>query len=324
MLIHKKNKILYKDWICEWLIEHSNYIKESTYANYSSIVFNHLIPILGEIPLNKINNQILQQLILDKYKNGRMDNTGGLSDKTIKDISMLLKTSFKSAIKSELISGFDLDFSYPKISKEEKIYVLSMKEQKILTNYIISNKSTKNFGILLTLYTGLRIGELCALKWEDINFKKNILNVNKTIQRVYIKYKDNNSVSKVIITNPKTKNAFREIPLNSEFANLLKEFKTKDSDYILSGRGKWVEPRTYRKYFNKLLVKCNISHINFHSLRHTFATNCIRLGADYKTVSELLGHSSINITLNLYVHSQMSQKKKCINLICKDLKLQES
>lgn len=322
-MFNSKKKILYKEWIKSWLLEQSNYIKESTYANYSSIVFNHLIPILGEYQLNKINNKLLQELILDKYKNGRLDNKGALSDKTIRDMATLIKTSLKSAIKKGLVENIDLEFSYPKTAKKEKIYILSRGEQKRIINYIMGHKSSRSIGILLTLYSGLRIGELCALQWKDINFKKNYLIVSKTLQRVYIKQDIDSSISKVIITYPKTKNANREIPINNDFASLLKDFKTSDDDYILSGNSKWIEPRTYRKFFDRLLINCNVDHINFHSLRHTFATNCIRLGTDYKTVSELLGHSSVNITLNLYVHPLMSQKKKCINSICKDFQFKE-
>ena len=130
------------------------------------------------------------------------------------------------------------------------------------------------------------------------------------------KDKDNN-ISKVIITTPKTKNANREIPINKEFLELLKKIKTKGDDYIITGSSKYLEPRTYRKYFNKVLKQVKIKQFNFHSLRHTFATNCISLGVDYKTVSELLGHANVNITLNLYVHPRLSQKKKCIDMICK-------
>ena len=169
---------------------------------------------------------------------------------------------------------------------------------------------------MISLYSGIRIGELCALKWEDIDFKKNCLNINKTIQRVYIKGKDKNT-SKVIITTPKTKNANREIPINKDFLEILKKVKSNKEHYVLSGSEKYIEPRTYRKYFNKVLNGLKIKHLNFHSLRHTFATNCISLGVDYKTVSELLGHANVNITLNLYVHPRYSQKKKCIDLVCK-------
>ena len=312
----KKNKILYSDWIYEWLIEKKEYIKESTYANYSNNIFNHIIPKLGNIYIQDLNHKIIQNFLLDLFKNGRKDGLGGLSEKTIKDITIIIKGSLRKAINEEKIRHFELTFNYPKDNKDSKIYILSKHEQNKLTNYVLENLTNRNIGLLISLYSGLRIGELCALQWNDIDFKKNILSVNKTIQRVYIKDKDNN-VSKVIITTPKTKNANREIPINKEFLELLKKLKTKGDDYIITGSSKYLEPRTYRKYFNKVLKQVKIKQFNFHSLRHTFATNCISLGVDYKTVSELLGHANVNITLNLYVHPRLSQKKKCIDMICK-------
>lgn len=209
-----------------------------------------------------------------------------------------------------------LSFNYPKSQEEKKIYILTKREQNKITDYVLNNLSTRNIGILISLYSGIRIGELCALKWEDIDLKKGIIYIRKTIQRIYIKDKYNN-VSKIILTTPKTKNANREIPVNKNFLEILKKVKANKEDYILTGNKEYIEPRTYRKYFNKVLDKININHFNFHSLRHTFATNCISLGVDYKTVSELLGHANVNITLNLYVHPRLSQKKKCIDLICK-------
>ena len=316
MLFKAKNKLLYKDWIWDWLSYKKDYIKESTYANYSNIISNHIAPDLGKYYLKDLNNKIIQEFLLKKYKIGRLDNLGGLSSKTIRDIVAIIKSSLKFAMKEDLISSFNLDFIYPKISSKDKIYTISKQDQDKLIDYILKNQSSKNFGILLTLYSGIRIGELCALQWKDIDFKNNILNINKTLQRVYIKDKQINK-SKLIITNPKTHNAEREIPLNNDFAKELKKFKTDNEDYILSGSRKWIEPRTYRRFFARTLEKVKIDKINFHGLRHTFATNCIKLGVDYKTVSELLGHATVNITLNLYVHPQMSQKKKCIDLICK-------
>lgn len=317
MLFKAKNKILYKDWIWEWLLYKRDYIKESTYANYSNIISNHIAPDLGKYYLNKLNNKIIQEFLLNKYKNGKLDNSGGLSIKTIKDIVAIIKSSLKSAMKEKLIQNLSLDFIYPKTNTKDKAYILSKQEQNNLANYIIENKSIRSLGILLTLYSGIRIGELCALQWKDIDFKNNILHIDKTLQRVYIKDNTNN-ISKIIITKPKTHNAEREIPLNKEFSSELKKYKTNSDDYILSCTNKWIEPRTYRRFYKKILKKANITNINFHGLRHTFATNCIKLGIDYKTVSELLGHATINITLNLYVHPEMSQKKKCINLICKN------
>lgn len=317
-MLFKKKKVLYGDWLWYWMNIKKNYIKESTYSNYSNIISNHIMPELGQIKISNLSNKIIQDYLITKYKNGRLDGKGGLSNKTIRDIIAVIKSSLKYAIKEEVIDNINLDFIYPKISSKEKIYTLSKEDQNKLTSYIKANPNIKNLGILLALYSGIRIGELCALRWEDIDFKNNILHINKTLQRIYIK-DDKEKISKIIITTPKTHNAEREIPISKCFANILKEYKNEANTYILSCSDKWIEPRTFRRYFNRISKKANINSINFHGLRHTFATNCIKLGIDYKTVSELLGHANVNITLNLYVHPQMSQKKKCIDLISKDL-----
>ena len=311
-----KKKILYKEWIYAWLLEKKEYIKESTYANYSNNIFNHIIPKLGNYYLRDINHKIIQDFLLELSKSGKKNGDGGLSDKTIKDIVIIIKGSLKKAINDGKVNHIELTFIYPKKQSNEKIYILSKNEQRKITNYALNNINNRNIGILLSLYSGIRIGELCALKWDDIDFKKSMLKIDKTIQRIYIKDISKNE-SKIIITKPKTKNAYREIPINKDFLLILKQVKTCDNDYVISGTSKYIEPRTYRKYFEKYLKIVKINHINFHSLRHTFATNCISLGVDYKTVSELLGHANVNITLNLYVHPRMSQKKKCIDLVSK-------
>lgn len=312
----KIRKVLYKDWIYEWLIEKKDYIKESTYANYSNNIFNHIIPKLGNYHLNQINHKIIQDFLLELSKNGRKDNNGGLSEKTIKDITIIVKGSIKKAINENKIKYIELSFNYPKDNKDKSIYILTKHEQNKITNYVLNNCTSKNIGLLISLYSGIRIGELCALQWKDVDFKNNKLTISKTIQRIYIKDKDNN-ISKIIVSTPKTKNANREIPINKDFLEILKKLKSEKDNYILSNTSKYVEPRTYRKHFNKVLRELKIKQFNFHSLRHTFATNCISLGCDYKTVSELLGHANVNITLNLYVHPRYSQKKKCIDLISK-------
>ena len=315
-MLLKSKKILYKDWIYTWLLEKKDYIKESTYANYSNNIFNHIIPKLGNYYLNELNHKVIQDFLLELSKNGRKDNNGGLAEKTIKDITIIIKGSIKKGINEDKIKHIELTFNYPKDNKENKLYVLTKREQNKITNYVLENINSRNVGLLISLYSGIRIGELCALRWEDVDFKKNCLTINKTIQRVYIKDKNKN-ISKVIITTPKTKNANREIPINKDFLEILKKVKSDKEHYILTSNEKYIEPRTYRKYFNKVLDELKIKHFNFHSLRHTFATNCISLGVDYKTVSELLGHANVNITLNLYVHPRYSQKKKCIDLVCK-------
>lgn len=313
----KLKKITYKDIAIEWLTYKKDYIKESSYANYSNIMYNHLLPDLGNLYLSNINHELLQKYILDKLNNGSIKDKKPLSQKTVKDIVMILKSTIKYAMNQDIINQINLDFKYPKNSIKPKIHTFSKREQKKITEYIIKNPTPRNIGIMISLYTGIRIGELCALKWSDIDFRNNIIHVNKTLQRIY--FKDlNETTSTIIISSPKTITSNRDIPMNKEFAEIIKPLKVNSNFYVLTSKTEYIEPRTYRKYFISLLKRINIKPINFHSLRHIFATNCISLGIDYKTVSELLGHSSIDITLNLYVHPNLSQKKKCINIIWKN------
>lgn len=314
----KPKKILYRELASEWLSLKKNYVKESTYANYSNVIYNHLIPDLGDIYLQGINHDLLQQYILDKLKNGRVGENTPLSEKTVKDIMMVLKATLKYAMNKGSINLINLEFSYPKNHKAKKLYILSKCEQRKITEYILDNLNSKNIGILISLYSGMRIGEICALKWSDIDFKNNIIHVNKTLQRIYIKNEKQQTTSKIVVSTPKTFNSNRDIPMNKDFASIIKPLKINSKFYVLTSSIDCTEPRSYRKHFTHVLKILKINHINFHSLRHTFATNCINFGIDYKTVSELLGHSDISITLNLYVHPNLSQKKKCMNIIWKN------
>lgn len=314
----EKPKILYEELANTWLTYKSDYVKESTLANYATIVYNHLIPDFKDLYLQDINHNLLQQYILNKLKSGKLVANTSLSEKTVKDIMMVLKSILRYAMDQNVIDSINLTFIYPKNNKKKKIYIFSKKEQKKITEYILKNMTPKGIGVLISLYTGMRIGEICALKWSDIDFKSNIIHVNKTLQRVYLKDVNNQTTSSIVISTPKTLNSNRDIPINKEFADIIKTFKKNSNHYVLTSSLDCIEPRAYRKNFNTMLKKMKVKQINFHSLRHTFATNCISLGIDYKTVSELLGHSDINITLNLYVHPNLSHKKKCMNLIWKN------
>lgn len=274
--VKTRPKMLYKDLIREWLDYKKYYIKESTYANYLNVVLNHIVPELGERYLHDLDNKVLQKFLLEKLQNGRVDKKGGLSNKTVKDMMIIIRSSLKYAIKEGYMPNINLELIYPKAIKKDKVYTLSKREQNSLTKYILEHETIKSLGILLTLYSGIRIGELCAIQWKDIDFKHNMLHIDKTLQRVYIKERENQR-TKIIITNPKTHNAERVIPLNKNFAQKLKNYKTKDNDYLLSCSQKSIEPRTYRRYYDRILQKAKIRKFNFHGLRHTFATNCIKL-----------------------------------------------
>lgn len=292
--------MLYKQYLKDWLNNQKIYLKYSTYTNYFNIIHNQIIPNIGNYEMDKLNEEILQNFILNQIDHGRVDKKGGISHKYAKDIITVLKLTINHNFK------IALPYENPK-----EVEIFDKDNQITLINYLQSNINHKNFGILLCIHTGIRIGELCALKWSDINLSSKLLNINKTMIRTYTK----EDGSKLNITPPKTRSSLRTIPLNSwimQYANLL---QGQDDHYILTNKENHIEPNKYRLYYNKLLKKLELPHLTFHALRHTFATRCIECGCDYKSLSELLGHSNVSITMNIYVHPQMELKRKCVEML---------
>lgn len=292
--------MLYKKILEEWLSNQKKYLKYSTYTNYFNIVHNQIMPKLGHYDIDELKEEILQNFILEQLEHGRVDQKGGISHKYAKDIITVLKLTINHDFK------IYLPYERPK-----EVEIFDKENQITLINHLQSNITHKNFGILLCIHTGIRIGELCALKWGDINLTSKLLNINKTMIRTYTK----EDGSKLQITPPKTRSSLRTIPLNSwimQYANLL---QGNDDNYILTNKERYIEPNKYRLYYNKLLKQLDLPHLKFHSLRHTFATRCIECGCDYKSLSELLGHSNVSITMNIYVHPQMELKRKCVELL---------
>ena len=179
----------------------------------------------------------------------------------------------------------------------------------------------KNLGIYICLSTGLRIGEICALRWQDIDTESGVISIKQTIQRIYL-IEESERRTELVLDTPKTKNSIRDIPMTRDLIKLLKPLKkvVNATYFVLTNESKPTEPRTYRNYYKLFLKDLGISDLKFHGLRHSFATRCIESKCDYKTVSVLLGHSNISTTLNLYVHPNMEQKKRCIEQMSKALK----
>ena len=215
----------------------------------------------------------------------------------IRSVCRFAKERFGYEDKSEYIS-------IPRGKSKEK-ELLSKAEQTRLNNYLMNNPTNSNIGILLSAATGIRIGELCALKWENIDLEKKILTVSNTVQRKSI---GSETATKVIVTPPKSNSSVRGIPLPEFIIPHLNKLKTNNNYYLLSGSRSIVEPRLMQYRFKRILSDLSLSDVTYHSLRHLFATNCIALGVDVKTLSEILGHSSVEITLNRYVHSSMERK----------------
>ena len=287
------------------------YVKQSTMAAYVLILENHILPTFGED--NSLPEQSVQAFVLHKIESG-------LSTKSVKDILIVLKMVMKFGVKKEWMTYYEWDIKYPPSSENKVLDVLSVTNHRKILNHIQSHFTFMGLGIYISLSTGLRIGEICALKWSDINVTDGILTVNRTIERIYI-IEGEKKHTELVINTPKTKNSCREIPMNKELLGMLKPLKkvVNDDYYILTNDERPTEPRTYRNYYKRLMEKLHIPKLKYHGLRHSFATRCIEVGCDYKTVSVLLGHSNISTTLNLYVHPNMEQKKRCIDKVFKSL-----
>ena len=289
----------------EWLSIINNSIKRSTYANYLMKINRHIIPRLGNIVCSDMKSKDIYRFI-DRLTEMR------LSARYISDIIVLIKAIFKYASREYGIKNAAEWIVMPKKTQPE-IRLLDENEQKRLEKYIHNNPDNTSLGIAISLYTGLRIGELCALKWEDIDLKKRVLSVRKTIQRVQTP--DNICKTSLIITEPKSEKSKRDIPIPKGLFAMLKKQQALNTYYVLTGNERPIEPRTMQYRFTKVLKNVDLPSVHFHSLRHLFATRAVALGFDIKTLSELLGHSSVELTLNRYVHSSFERKRSCMELM---------
>lgn len=306
----------FQNWVEQWLVRKEQLVKESTYSVYSNIVVNHLVPKFGKIELKKISENMIQDFAFHLLQKGRLDGQGGLCERATKDIIVVLKTSLRDAMRQRIIPSTEFEIKFPNKQSSRKVIVMSKTEQQKLIQAIYLDLNLKTAGIMLALHTGLRIGEICGLKWSDIDFENKIMHVNRTLQRVYQKDLDGKGKSKIVISSPKSKSSRRSIPLSSSLLPILRKIAPLSNDvFFISGSEKCIEVRTYRTFFENFLEKNEVGRINFHVLRHTFATRCIEAGGDCKTVSELLGHSTVTMTLNLYVHPQLEQKRRCVELL---------
>lgn len=295
-----------------WKADKKQYVKKSTFSAYVLLTENHLLPAFGD--KYEVSEADVQQFVLRKLESG-------LSQKTIKDILIVLKMILKFGAKNKWISYEPFDIQYPTVRENQSIEVLSRTHQKKIMNYIQEHFTFRNLGVLICLSSGMRIGEICALTWEDIDTDNGVIHIRKTIQRIYV-IEGGTRRTELLLDTPKTKNSIREVPMSKDLLRMLKPFKkiVNANFFVLTNDEKPTEPRTYRSFYKNLLKQLDIPEIKFHGLRHSFATRCIESNCDYKTVSVLLGHSNISTTLNLYVHPNMEQKKKAIEQMFKALR----
>jgi integrase len=295
-----------------WKEDKKQYVKKSSYSAYMLLIENHLIPTFGN--KYEVVEADVQEFVFAKLEEG-------LSQKTIKDILIVLKMILKFGMKNKLLEYQQFDIQFPTVRENNGIEVLSKTNHKKIMNYVQEHFTFKNLGIYICLSAGIRIGEICALTWENIDTDTGVIHIRKTIQRIYI-IGDSERHTELILDSPKTKNSIRDIPMSRDLLKMLKPIKKvmNSSFYVLTNDMKPTEPRTYRNYYKRLMKELEMPELKFHGLRHSFATRCIESNCDYKTVSVILGHSNISTTLNLYVHPNMEQKKKCIDQMFKGLR----
>lgn len=294
------SKINMEELFKEWLSMKENTVKPSTKVTYDYFIEKHFIPYFRNVKVMYLTSELVQDFVSER---------SSLSPKTVHDMLSLLIQIIKYAQSKKYINYFDFNsIAYPKLQSKE-LPVLKNSEFIKLVNYVQIHFEIQKIGILLSLFMGLRLGEICALQWKDINFTEETMHINKTMQRLKNTDKNAETKTKIVIDVPKTQKSIRDIPIPSFLMTLLKEYRSNDNSYILTCTTDYIEPRTYQKKFKTYLEEAGIPDINFHALRHTFATRAIEQEFDIKSLSEILGHSSVKFTLERYVHPSDEYKK---------------
>ena len=327
-------KVLVKDWLIEWLHNYAHItVRPSTYISYEGYIYNHIIPIIGDLPIQKLTPPIVQNFYNDRFLNGRIDGKGGLSSKTLRNMHNMFHQAMEQAKINGLIMQNPTDNAIIPKSQKKEMRVLSVQEQLRLLNVVHLHRL--GFAIKFDLATGLRIGELCALKWTDLNYQKKTVKISRTLQRIKTNQLEreeldgSENMTMVVEGDVKTSSGFREIPIPDKiWMELLQHQQRQQQEYMSLGVpilpdgyifampfGTCVEPSTMRDALNYLLVVAEIEHANFHSLRHTFATRAIESGMPVKTLSDILGHSQVQITMDLYCHSSIDHMRDSMNAL---------
>lgn len=302
----------YKQWLSEWL---ENYVKpvskHKTYLRYNDIVKQHVTAQLGNYELKNLTPLVLQHYTMQLLQKGNLRTGRGLAVNTVNGIVTVIQNSLRSAYSVGQLSEYFADKIIRPRTSQKQITSFTVAEQRKIEREILSSPKPRMFGVVLCLYTGLRIGELLALHWSDIDFKKCTVSVTKSLHDG----KDAHGNNTRIIDAPKTETSKRVIPFPKQLLPHLKAIKdASNSPFVVSStKGQGVFVRSYQKSFEVCLQKLKIPHKGFHSLRHTFATRAIECGMDVKTLSEILGHKNASVTLNKYVHSFMEHKKEMMN-----------
>ena len=295
-----------KDALARWLAYKRVNRKSSTITKYEFIISSHILPKLGKVPVCELTSERLNGYLTDEICHGGLNRATTLSPSYVKTMMIIINSALKFAYdegRCALVTA-----RLPINTSNRCPKVLTFTEQKAVEAQIIGNPTLTGLGVIIALRMGLRVGEICALKWDDVDQEKKTLNISTTVVRCAAK---SGTPARYMLDTPKTKSSFRSIPIPEIVFRLLTRLRH-SGEFILTENRSFLNPSTFEYRYHKLLRDARIRDLNFHSLRHTFATRCIESGMDDKTLSELLGHSNVNITLNTYVHSSMALKRKQI------------
>ncbi|MCM1135400.1 MAG: site-specific integrase [Clostridium sp.] len=297
-----------------WMKEMEPYWKQTTYTSYYHLAHKYIFPRLGKMRVNQIEESVLEKFLSEIRKDGKE-----LSNRYLRNICGIVLKAMKHMNRK---SQYTLKIPENPVRTLTKKQIILPREEELakLEKYLLENSSDSTcLGILTALYMGLRIGEICALTWGDIDLTEKVIYIRKNLQRVKTDNLSGNS-TKILLQEPKTCTSFRIIPIPSVLIPLLQARQEKDENYLIKGKKKpWAESRTLQYRFTRILQQCGLKNFNFHMLRHSFATRCIVNGFDVKSLSEILGHSSVQVTLNLYIHSNMQRKKELMETISTSL-----
>ncbi len=304
----------------EWLMLQKTRLKPASISSYTNIINSYLVPRFGSRHIPDINRAEFTALACDLLEHGGTMGQG-LSASTVNTILTVAKNILLYASREKELSVADIRGIPVKQIKTDPP-TLSEKDQETLVQWLYDNLTPCNLGILLSLYTGIRLGEICALRWKDISRDDQSVAVYQTMQRIQ---RPGEKRTEVVVQAPKSPSAFRRVPVSKEMAKLLAENRKADEAYLLTGdQMHFMEPRSLQRQFKRALRACGMKDVNFHTLRHTFATRGIEVGFDPKTLSAILGHATVSMTLNRYVHPSMEQKQRNMNLFPELLTVNQS
>ena len=295
-----------------WRSDKRRWVKDATYSVYCQHLQGHILPFMsGESSVSPDTAQRFADSMAAE----------GLSPKSVRDMTVVLRMILRYGAMAGAWTGYEFAVRYPSAaSARREPSVMKPSDQHRLLEYLRTDFSLRGLGVLISMHSGLRIGEVVGLQWADIDLRSGLIHVRKTVQRIYNPDSEGPRYF-LSVGSPKTPSSLRDVPMSDELLKLMRPLARRYSPdcYVVSGAASPLEPRTYRDWFSRQLSRLGIGPCRFHTLRHTFATRCIESGCDYKTVSAILGHASISTTLDLYVHPGFAQKKKAIEKVAKGL-----